>query len=245
MSRILILGATSDVGGEIARLFAARNDMLFLVARNSDRLRQFAGDLGSQVAGTASYDFVDTNRAASVVSEAVETMGGLDLALIVHGYLGDQIASESNVEEATRIFRVNCESAVAQLIALGNYFESTKGGQLAVISSVAGERGRPRNYTYGAAKQALTIYLQGLRSRLYPHTTVTTIKLGPVDTKMTTDHAKNASFVSKEKAAQGIVRAIDTKRSEVYVPGYWAPIMGIVTRLPEALFQRLRFLSAR
>jgi decaprenylphospho-beta-D-erythro-pentofuranosid-2-ulose 2-reductase len=115
-----------------------------------------------------------------------------------------------------------------------------------VITSVAGDRGRPRNYTYGAAKGALNLYLQGLRSRLVPAgVKVTTLKLGPVDTPMTRDHKKNALFATPAAVARGIVAALDAGAAEAYLPGYWAVIMAFVRLAPERLFQALPFLSGR
>ena len=140
---------------------------------------------------------------------------------------------------------VNYVGVVAQLTVLGPFFEAQGRGTIAVISSVAGERGRPRNYTYGSAKAGVTIYLQGLRSRLWPAVQVTTILLGPVDTPMTTSHEKNALFVTRTRAARGILRAIEGRHSEAYVPGFWRWIMLVVRLLPEGLFQRLPFLSGR
>ena len=90
------------------------------------------------------------------------------------------------------------------------------------------------------------MYLQGLRSRLYPSgVTVTTLKLGPVDSPMTVDHPKNMLFSSPERVAPTIVAAIDRGEAEAYVPRYWRPIMEIVRHTPEALFQRLGALSGR
>jgi NAD(P)-dependent dehydrogenase (short-subunit alcohol dehydrogenase family) len=117
-----------------------------------------------------------------------------------------------------------------------------------VLSSVAGDRGRPRNYTYGAAKGALSLYLQGVRSRLYrsaPGVRVVTIRLGPVDTPMTKDHPKNALFGEPSAIAHEIVRHESRGPLDAYVPGYWRPIMATVRGLPEALFQRFSFLAGR
>jgi short-subunit dehydrogenase len=114
------------------------------------------------------------------------------------------------------------------------------------MTSVAGDRGRPRNYTYGTAKGALHVYLQGLRSRLYPAgVSVTTLKLGPVDTPMTRDHKKNLLFAQADTVARGVVAAMDRGTAEAYVPGFWAAIMPVVKGTPEWLFQRLRALSDR
>jgi short-subunit dehydrogenase len=124
--------------------------------------------------------------------------------------------------------------------------EETRAGRIGVITSVAGERGRPRNFTYGAAKGALNVYLQGLRTRLYPaDVAVTTLKLGPVDSPMTLTHKKHALFGKPPSVARQIVAAMDRRESEVYVPPFWAAIMPIVRNTPEAVFQRLSFLSGR
>ena len=115
-----------------------------------------------------------------------------------------------------------------------------------MLTSVAGERGRPRNYTYGAAKSATSTYLQGLRSRLYATgVSVHDIRLGPVDTPMTVDHEKNRLFGEAHSVGRGIVRAIEREQPTVYLPWFWRPIMAIVRRLPEPLFQRFGFLSGR
>jgi len=166
--------------------------------------------------------------------------------LIAHGYLGDQLQSENEWGEAELILRTNFLSAVALLIPLAQHLESIGHGRIGVITSVAGERGRPRNYTYGAAKGALSLYLEGLRTRLQPkRITVTTLKLGPVDTPMTRDHKKHALFGKPAAIAAGIVKAIDKGEATAFVPWFWRPIMAGVRATPEAVFQKLPFLSGR
>jgi len=135
---------------------------------------------------------------------------------------------------------------VALLVPLGNHFEAAGAGHIAVLSSVAGDRGRPRNYTYGASKGAVNLYLQGLRTRLWPRGVgVHTLKLGPVDTPMTTTHEKTMLFARADRVAVDIVAAIDAGRAEAYVPWYWRFIMAIVRNMPERAMQRLRALSGR
>ena len=190
-------------------------------------------------------DFTHHAAIAEVVASLYEDHGEFRLALLAHGYLGDQRKSEEDFEEAYKQLSVNYVSALAWLIPLASRMEARGRGHIAAITSVAGDRGRPRNYTYGSAKGALGLYMQGLRSRLWNQVAVTTIKLGPVDTPMTVDHEKNASFITSEQAAKRIADAIDRKKQEVYVPGYWRPILWAVRVMPEALFQRLGFLSGR
>jgi short-subunit dehydrogenase len=242
---LLLVGATSSVASDVARLWAARGQRLVLVGRNPEKLGALGDELGSSVVGTRCFDFTDRDKIEAAVHELHEEHGGFGIALLCHGYLGDQLRSERDFEEAYAQIAVNYVSAVAWLIPLANQMESAGEGQIAVITSVAGERGRPRNYTYGSSKGALSLYLQGLRSRLYGKVKVTTVKLGPVDTPMTKNHEKNASFITSVQAARMIVTAIDRKKDEVYVPGYWRPILWAVRNMPEALFQRLGFLSDR
>lgn len=247
MERVLVLGANSAIAREIATRYAHRGARLYLVGRDPDKLGELRRRLGSAVIGHAQADLDDTSANAALVHAAVDALGGLDVALVAHGLLGDQAATEHEWDAAEQVLRTNLASPISLLIPLANVMQAQGHGHLAVLSSVAGERGRPRNYTYGAAKGGLTHYLQGLRSRLWSHgVAVSTFKLGPVDTPMTADHPKNPLFATPPAVARTVVAWIDRGRGgEAYVPWYWAPIMGVVRRLPEPIFQRLSFLSGR
>ena len=247
MRRVIVFGATSAIAAEVIMLWAARGDRLHLVARDAHKLAAVVARChGATAVTTTVADLCDLERAPSLVNEAVAALGGVDLVLVAHGELGDQERSEHDFAEADRILRTNFISVVALLVPIADLLEQQRSGALAVMTSVAGERGRPRNYTYGAAKGALGLYLQGLRSRLYPAgVQVTTLKLGPVDSPMTATHAKNALFASPARVARDIVRAVDRGAREVFVPWYWACIMAVVRNTPEPLFQRLRALSGR
>lgn len=244
--RVAVFGATSAVAADVARLYAAAGASLYLVGRSEAKLRALVAELGPAVVGCALQDFDRTDEAEGCVRRAAEALGGLDLALVAPGSLGDQLESERDVAAAERIVRTNQLGVMALVIPLANRLEAQRGGHLAVLSSVAADRGRPRNYTYASAKAALNVLLQGVRSRLYPAgVQVHTIKLGPVDTPMTVDHPKNALFATSPRAARGIVRAIARGRAEAYVPWHWRPLMAVVRNLPEPVFQRLPSLSGR
>jgi len=243
---VLIFGATSAVAAQAALLFAERGDRLHLVARNPDKLAEVARRCAVTRVTVQAADFSQLENNADVVREAVAALGHVDIALIAHGDLGDQLASEQSFQVAEHTLRVNFTSVVSLLIPLANQLEAAKGGCIGVITSVAGDRGRPRNYTYGAAKGALNIYLQGMRTRLYASgVAVTTLKLGPVDTPMTRDHKKHALFGKPKSVARSIVRALDARVPEAYVPSFWGAAMPIVKNTPEWLFQRVPFLSGR
>lgn len=244
--RVLIVGATSAIAGHVAREYARRGAELFLVARNATRLRQLAEELASAVRGTSSGDFSQLEANEAHVDAAIAALGTIDVAVIAHGWLPDQPETERRLDTALQTLSANFTSAVSFLIPLANHLEQRRAGHIAVLTSVAGDRGRPRNYTYGSAKSATTTYLEGMRSRLYDAgVSVHELRLGPVDTPMTVDHPKTALFGQAPDVARDIVRAIERDRPLAYLPRYWRPIMFLVRWLPQPIFQRIGFLSDR
>ncbi|MEO8672510.1 MAG: SDR family oxidoreductase [Tahibacter sp.] len=243
MRRILIIGATSAIAEATARLFAARGDALCLVARDSTRLKAIADDLGVRGAvrtATTTLDVTDFAAHVAAIDLAERELGGLDTVLIAHGTLSDQAQCEQSVDRTRLEFDINALSVISLLTLLANRFEAQGHGTLAVISSVAGDRGRMSNYVYGAAKAAVSTFLSGLRQRLQKSgVNVLTIKPGFVDTPMTAQFPKGALWAKPEDVAKGIVRAIDRGRSEVYLPWFWRQIMFVIRHVPEFIFKRV------
>ena len=169
MQKILIIGATSAIAQEVAKSYAKSGFQLFLVARNTGKLEQVAQDLdvqGAAAVATHACDLTDTSQHDEILRVADKTLDGIDITLIAYGTLPEQKKCESSIDKTLQEFHVNLISVVSLLTILGNYFEKQGNGCIAVISSVAGDRGRQSNYVYGAAKGGLTIFLQGLRNRL-------------------------------------------------------------------------------
>ncbi len=243
MSKTLIIGATSAIAQATARLFAEAGDALFLTARNHDRLEAVAGDLrvrGAVSVNTAVMDVLEYVRHLAVINTAITTMRGLDLVLIAHGTLPDQEACEESFDTMRKEFEVNALSTMSLLTHLAKHFETQGRGTIAVISSVAGERGRRSNYVYGTAKGALSLFLQGLRNRLHgAGVQVLTIKPGFVDTPMTKDFKKGLLWASPEQIGRDIFKAVQRRRMILYTPWYWQGIMWVIRLLPERLFVRL------
>jgi short-subunit dehydrogenase len=244
MKRILIIGATSAIAEAVAREYARRGDALMLMARDAQRLAAIADDLRVRGAGacdTLLFDACAPDTHRTLVEQATQRLGALDVALIAHGTLSDQRACEQSAELLCREFTVNALSAMSFCTALANQFEAQGHGVIAVISSVAGDRGRQSNYVYGAAKAALSTYSSGLRQRLYRQgVAVVTIKPGFVRTPMTATFAKNALWASPSRVARDIVHAIERATPVLYTPWFWRPIMLLVCAVPERLFRRLR-----
>ncbi|WP_114240534.1 SDR family oxidoreductase [Dyella sp. C9] len=244
MQKVVIIGATSAIAEATARRYAARGAHLFLIARNSERLNDIAQDLrvrGAAQVGHAVLDVADLTAHARVVDDLWGQLGHVDVALIAHGTLPDQSACEASVEVALHEFTVNGTSTIALLTALAARFEPQGSGTIAVISSVAGDRGRQSNYLYGAAKAAVSTFASGLRQRLFKvGVNVLTVKPGFVDTPMTRNFKKGALWAKPDAIAKGIVRATDRGRSVVYLPWFWQPIMLIIKHVPEFVFKRIK-----
>lgn len=243
MKKVLIVGATSAIAEATARMLAERGDALYLVARNEARLASVAADLlvrGSPRVGTEVLDANDSAAHESMLARAESFLAEYDTVLIAHGTLSDQKACEASVELALKEINTNALSVVALLTRIANRLEQRRTGTIAVISSVAGDRGRGSNYVYGSAKALVTAFLSGLRQRLGKcGVNVVTIKPGFVDTPMTAAFAKGPLWAQPEHIARGIVRAIERNSGTVYLPGFWRPIMLVIRAIPESLFLRL------
>jgi decaprenylphospho-beta-D-erythro-pentofuranosid-2-ulose 2-reductase len=240
---ILIIGATSAIAEHCARIWAARGDQLFLVARNKERLEAIATDLqvrGGPKVSTHSMDVNDFARHTAMLDQAEAELNGIDTVLIAHGTLSNQKLCEQNVELTMQEIKTNALSVIALLTQIANRFEATHTGTIAVISSVAGERGRQSNYVYGSAKAMVTAFTSGLRQRLHRSgISVITIKPGFVDTPMTKEHKKGFLWAAPMSVAATIVKALDKKRDVVYVPWFWWGVISLTRMIPEVVFRRI------
>lgn len=242
--RTLIVGATSVIAEMTARLSAARGDALYLLARDAQRVQAIADDLrvrGASNVHIGILDVADFAAHAYAIERAYVTLGGLDIVLIAHGTLPEQARGDNDINYTLHEFAINGTATIALALRVAQRLEAQGSGTLAVISSVAGDRGRANNYLYGSAKAAVSTYLSGLRQRLHARgVNVLTIKPGFVDTPMTTAFKKNVLWAKPDQVASGIMRAIKRRRSIVYLPWFWRPIMFIIRCIPESLFRRIR-----
>jgi decaprenylphospho-beta-D-erythro-pentofuranosid-2-ulose 2-reductase len=242
--RVLILGATSDIAQNVSRCFAAEHARLFLVARDPEKLKALTDDLtirGAESVETCEADLTDDSSFPLIISKSVAVWGGLDAALIAHGTLPDQLSMENDPALLRNSIEVNYVSAVSLLMQLGKAFEDQKSGVLAMIGSVAGDRGRRSNYVYGSAKAGLATFVAGLRLRLASaNVQVVLIKPGWVTTPMTLHLPQNFLFASAEQVGRGVYKAIISPRPIVYLPWYWKWIMRMIRFVPEPVFAKLK-----
>ena len=245
MRKVVILGATSGIALEVQRQLAGQGSELLLVARSPQRLVELQADLairGAPQVFTYAADLACVQQHAAIFDFVRYMLPDFDTVLLAYGSLHDQKDSETSVDVLLEELQVNFVSATAILTLFAADLERRRTGCLAAITSVAGDRGRRSNFVYGSAKGALSLFLQGLRSRLHPAgVNVITIKPGPVQTPMT-DHLANARFADPKQVARDIVRALERRSPDVlYTPKVWRYVMKAVQYIPETVFKRLSF----
>ncbi|WP_374079894.1 SDR family oxidoreductase [Bdellovibrio bacteriovorus] len=243
MKKILVIGATSAIAQEVSKIYARDKHEFILWGRNTEMLNIISQDLQVREATTSiiSHDLNDFSVHASKVEEIWSLHDHIDIVLLAHGVLGDPRKAEVDQKEMMYLLNSNFVSHASLLTFISQKMIKQGSGTIAVISSVAGDRGKQSNYVYGSAKAGMTCFVDGLRNRLFPTGVhVVNIKLGPVDTPMTKDHKKSPLFGKASAVGEGIVKAIEMKKDTVYLPFFWRYIMLIIKSIPEKIFKRLR-----
>lgn len=243
--RIVIVGGTSAIAEHCARLWMAEGPTdLVLIGRSAQRLERVAADLRLRSAEAAcevvAGDLLDPNWIADQAAR-IAAAGAIDLVLIAHGLLADQAGCQADLVLCAQALNVNGVSPALWAEAFAGHLESVGAGTLALIGSVAGDRGRRSNYAYGAAKGLVDRYAQGLQHRFAGRPVrVVLIKPGPTETPMTAAlTASGKRFASVETVARCIVTGIAAGRLTVYAPGRWRFIMAVIQHLPPVVFNRL------
>lgn len=243
MANILIIGATSSIAQAFAKLNATPSNRLYLLGRDLDSLNIIKQDLtvrGCNEISTCKWDALSLASQESSLKLAFSELPSVDIVLIAHGTLPDQKSCESNNQTLTTEVQINGLSTLTSLNIIAEKLEKQQSGTIAVITSVAGDRGRQSNYLYGAAKALVSTYLQGLRNRLNgSQVNVIDIKPGFVDTPMTAEFDKGLLWAQPDSIAKGIQRAIQNNKHTVYLPSFWRYIMLIIKNIPETIFRRL------
>ena len=243
MNRILITGATSAIAQQAARHFAADRAAFLLVGRDPDKLAAVADDLrarGAKEVDTVVVDLLDLARCSRLIDEAVERLGGLDALLVAQGTLPDQAACEVDPELTLRELSLNAMGPITLLLRAAAYFETQRSGCLAVITSVAGVRGRRTNYVYGAAKAAVSTVLEGLRGRMgEAGVSVVDIRPGFVETPMTAHLPKKPLVATAASVGERVYRAMASGDAVVYTPWFWRWIALAIQLIPRSIFAKL------
>lgn len=248
LTRVVVIGATSAIAEHCARLWAGKGAVeLTLVGRDLAKTERVAADLRvrspqSVVLVQHLADFNDVKAIADFVARLTADRP-IHKVLIAHGSLPDQRECEQELSSMAEALQINGVSPVAFAEAFALAMEKSQLGTLALIGSVAGDRGRKSNYVYGAAKGLVTRYAEGLQHRFARSPVkVVLIKPGPTETPMTAtmrESGKGGSMARVEDVAATIVRGVDLGSPVVYAPAKWALIMFVIRNLPRFVFNKM------
>ena len=244
--RIVIIGATSAIAEHCARLWLGKQPAdLTLVGRDTQRIERVATDLKVRSPQSeirvVQAEFLNSEAINATVGDIVKS-GRVDIILIAHGSLPEQTECQNDLQYCRDALEINGVSPAIYAEAFAKEMEKTNHGTIALIGSVAGDRGRKSNYVYGAAKGLVTRYAQGLQHRFAGSgVKAVLIKPGPTDTPMTAHlKGKGAKLASVEGVAKQIVTGINAAQSTIYTPAKWGPIMQIIKHLPNFIFNKLK-----
>lgn len=243
--RIVIIGATSAIAEHCARLWMETQPIdLTLVGRDTKRISRVATDLNVRSPQSEiriiQAEFLNS-QAIDITVESIVQAGNVDIVLIAHGSLPEQTDCQEDLKACRDALEVNGVSPALYAEAFAKQMAKANHGTIALIGSVAGDRGRRSNYVYGAAKGLVTRYAQGLQHRFAgTGVKVVLIKPGPTDTPMTAHlKGKGAKLASVDDVAKLIVEGIKVGKRVIYAPGKWWLIMMVIRHLPVFVFNKL------
>ncbi|MBA64077.1 MAG: short-chain dehydrogenase [Planctomycetaceae bacterium] len=242
---VVVVGATSDIARATA-LELARHYNLILAGRDDTELGIISQDIATRREchiTTLKFEALSSENHAEFIEDCFTKAGKIAGTVVCHGFLPEQVQAQRDWDLARKTLDVNFTSCVSLLEPFMERLESQGHGFIAVISSVAGDRGRQSNYLYGAAKGGLSVYLQGLRNRgKHTGVHVMTVKPGFVATEMTVGlvDPKSPLVAQPQQVAKDIVRGIKKQRNVIYSRWFWRYIMLIIRSIPERIFKRLR-----
>ena len=243
MKNIVIAGATSAISQAVSKELISDEVCFHLLGRDLEKLNIVANDLMSRGAAKVicyEIDFSDIGKHTQVVDEVCKVVESIDILFVCYGIMHPQDECEQDVSKAIEQVNANYTSAISLLVIFSQVMSKQNSGTIAVVSSVAGDRGRKSNYIYGSAKAGLSTFLEGLRYKFSESgINVLTVKPGFVDSPMTSEIKKGFLWASPELVAKYIVKAMTKSKSVAYVPPFWFFIMLIIKMIPAFIFKKL------
>ncbi|MER6133881.1 SDR family NAD(P)-dependent oxidoreductase [Streptomyces sp. NPDC001815] len=234
---ILIVGASSGIGAEVARHLARGGNRLVLTARREPELTAVAGSVRAQGSDclVVAADALDPRAAADVVTAGVAEYGSVDVALLNAGQGPDMSMDQVGVADVSRIMALNYDVVVNYLVPLiAQMGSQTGGGLIAHTNSLAGLMGIPRQGPYSAAKAAARTLIDSARVELAPRgIRFTSVHPGFVATERISGDGLPKPFqISQERAARYVVRALEREPAQAYFPWQTATLVRTLRALP-------------
>ncbi len=241
---VVITGASSGMGAEMARQFAALGYDLGLCARRADRLVALADEIraatGRRVQASP-LDVTDPVAVSAVFQRFVDTFGSIDRVVVNAGVSGGREIGTGNAQANCNIVQTNFLGALAQCEAALEIFRKQGRGHLVLMSSVNGLRGiKGPRAVYSATKAGVTSLGDGLLSERIPGLDVSIVYPGLVRTEMTTHMEGHSMMVDAADAVRAIVAGVERRRTKVYAPWWPTRLAALVVRFaPLSVVRRI------
>ena len=238
MKKAIIIGATSGIGKELAKMFSQNDYVVGIVGRRSELFPELQKEIPTEIYFKR-IDVAKTSEAMNLLGELIKEMGGVDIIVISSGV--GFISPDLNWEQEKETIDVNISGFTAMANVAFKYFCKRSSGQIVGISSIAAIRGSGDSPAYNASKAFMSNYLEGLRQKtikLKIPIVVTDIQPGFVNTAM----AKGEGLfwvASPEKAAKQIFKAIESKKRHAYITKRWRIIAWLLMIRPYWLYNKL------
>jgi len=235
--KIIILGATSGIGRELARIYVKENHKVGITGRRIQLLEELKKEDNNFI--IKPFDITKTNEVTKYLDELSNELNGVDLVIVCSGtgeinsnldFSIEKLTIETNIIGFTCV----CDWAL-------NYFERQGSGHLVGITSVAGVRGNKEAPSYYASKSYQMNYLEGLRQKaisLKKPVYITDIRPGLVDTDM----AKGEGLfwvTSVERTGKDIYKAIKNRKKIAYITKRWRLVYEFLKRIPNVIYEKM------
>ena len=241
MGHVLILGGTSDIGGEVAARLAPGNRVT-LAARRVEALGSIAARLTAAGATEVHRDFFDADDLAAqpALLDTAWEREPVDTAVIAFGILGDQAECEASGQVAAQTIHTDFTAHAAVATELALRMERCGSGRILAYSSIAGARVRRPNYVYGSAKAGLDGFLQGMQDRLHGGPVqLTIVRPGFVIGSMTEGMDPAPFSSTPDQVADASVKALEEGRDHVWVPAAVGVLAAATRFVPRFIWRRM------
>lgn len=237
---VLILGATSEIGGEIAQRLAPGRRVV-LAARRPDALSDLESTLLSGGAVSVDKQHFDATEIAAL-RPLIEGIGTISHAVVCFGVLGDQERAESDEQHAVDIATVDYTAQVGALTVLADVLRKQVDPSVIVaFSSIAGWRARRANYVYGSTKAGLDAFCQGLTDALHgTNVTMITARPGFVIGSMTKGMDPAPMSVTADEVADAVVEAAARgKSTTLWIPLQLRLLAWVMRIVPRPIWRKM------